>query len=137
VASAASHDMRLALFPRHKNPATVLFINRAAVVVLGLAGLLMMLFAPPFLLSWLGILGTGTLLAALVGPIFVASFWRGNGWGALASMISGFTVSGSMLLWTQAGWVVGPLTGCLVATVFYVVVSLVTGGRFVPSPSTA
>lgn len=137
VASAASHDMRLALFPQHKNPATVLFINRAAVVVLGLTGLLMMLFAPPFLLSWLGILGTGTLLAALVGPIFVASFWRGNGWGALASMISGFTVSGSMLLWTQAGWVVGPLTGCLVATFFYVAVSLVTGGRFVPNPITA
>ena len=96
----------------------------------GLAGLLMMLFAPPFLLSWLGILGTGTLLAALVGPIFVSSFWCGNGWGALASMISGFIVSGGMLLWTQAGWVVGPLVGCLVATVCYVAVSLATGGQY-------
>ena len=130
VASAASHDLRLALFPRHKDAATVLLINRTAVVVFGLAGLLMMLFAPPFLLSWLGILGTGTLLAALVGPIFVSSFWCGNGWGALASMISGFIVSGGMLLWTQAGWVVGPLVGCLVATVCYVAVSLATGGQY-------
>lgn len=130
VASAASHDMRCALFPRHENPATALFINRAAVVVLGLAGLVMMLFAPPFLLSWLGILGTGTLLAALVGPIFVSSFWCGNGWGALAGMISGFVVSGSLLLWSDAGWVVGPLIGCLVSTISYVGVSLLTGGSF-------
>lgn len=129
VASAASHDLRLALFPQHKNASTVLFLNRAAVVLFGLAGLLMMLFAPPFLLSWLGILGTGTLLAALVGPIFVSSFWRGNGWGALTSMVSGFVVSGSLLLWTQVGWVIGPLTGCAVATFCYVAVSLATGGQ--------
>lgn len=133
VASAASHDLRKALFPSHRNAATVLSRNRAAIVVFGLAGLLMMLFAPPFLLSWLGILGTGTLLAALVGPIFVSSFWRGNGWGALAGMITGFLTSGSMLLWTDAGWVVGPLTGCLVSTFSYVVVSSVTGrSREVP-----
>lgn len=130
VASAASHDLRRALFPRHHNPATVLFLNRASVVVFGLAGLLMMLFAPPFLLSWLGILGTGTLLAALVGPIFVSTFWAGNGWGALAGMISGFVVSGSLLLWTDTGWVVGPLVGCLISTIAYVGVSLMTGGPF-------
>lgn len=128
VASAASHDLRRALFPRHHNPATVLFLNRAAVVVFGLAGLLMMLYAPPFLLSWLGILGTGTLLAALVGPIFVSSFWCGNGWGALAGMISGFVTSGSLLLWTGAGWVVGPLVGCLISICCYVAVSLATRG---------
>lgn len=127
VASAASHDLRKALFPSHTNAATVLFLNRVAVVVFGLAGLLMMLFAPPFLLSWLGILGTGTLLAALVGPIFVSALWRGNGWGALAAMVSGFLTSGSMLLWTQAGWVVGPLIGCMVSIAFYVSVSMVTG----------
>ncbi|EKE44848.1 hypothetical protein OCGS_0883 [Oceaniovalibus guishaninsula JLT2003] len=132
VASAASHDLRRALFPRHENAATVLFLNRAAVVVFGALGLVMMLYAPPFLLSWLGILGTGTLLAALVGPVFVASFWCGNGWGALAGMTSGFVVSGAMLLWTNAGWVVGPLTGCLVSSLCYVAVSLAT--RRTPRP---
>lgn len=130
VASAASHDLRRALFPGHENPATVLFLNRAAVVVFGLAGLLMMFYAPPFFLSWLGILGTGTLLATLVGPIFVSSFWRGNGWGALAAMGSGFATSGGMLLWSDAGWVVGPLIGCAVSSLLYIVVSLATSRRF-------
>lgn len=126
VASAASHDLRRALFPAHDNAQTVLFINRAAVVVFGLVGLLMMFYAPPFFLSWLGILGTGTLLAALVGPIFVSAIWRGNAWGALASMAGGFLTSGSLLLWSDAGWVVGPLVGCLVGSIFYVGVSLMT-----------
>lgn len=127
VASAASHDLRRALFPNHRNAAAVLFLNRAAVFFFGVAGLVMMLYAPPFLLSWLGILGTGTLLAALVGPIFVSSFWCGNGWGALAGMISGFVTSGGLLLWSDAGWVVGPLVGCLVSTCCYVGVSILTG----------
>lgn len=126
VASAASHDLRRALFPGHENPKTVLFINRSAVVVFGLLGLLMMIFAPPFLLSWLGILGTGTLLAALVGPIFVSAFWRGNAYGALAGMVSGFCTSGYLLVWGDAGWVMGPLIGCAVSTVLYVAVSIAT-----------
>lgn len=128
VASAASHDLRCALFPDYDNAHTTLFVNRAAVVVLGLVGLLMMFYAPPFFLSWLGILGTGTLLAALVGPVFVSSFWRGNAWGALAAMISGFCTSGYLLIWSDLGWVMGPLIGCLVSSVLYVVVSILTFG---------
>ncbi|WP_146592278.1 sodium:solute symporter family protein [Puniceibacterium confluentis] len=128
VSSAASHDLRLALFPAHENPRTVLFINRAAVAVFGLFGLVMMLYAPPFFLSWLGILGTGTLLAALVGPVFVSAFWRGNSYGALAAMAGGFCTSGYLLVWTDAGWVVGPLVGCVISTALYVGVSLATAG---------
>jgi Na+/pantothenate symporter len=99
------------------------------VVVFGLIGLLMMFYAPPFLLSWLGILGTGTLLAALVGPIFLSAFWRGNAWGALAAMLGGVVTSGGLLLWSDVGWVVGPLIGCLVSTLLYVLVSLTTRAR--------
>ncbi|MCK0151581.1 sodium:solute symporter family protein [Marivita sp. S6314] len=128
VASAASHDLRRALFPGHENAKTVLFINRSAVVVFGLVGLLMMIYAPPFFLSWLGILGTGTLLAALVGPIFVSAVWRGNGYGALAAMVGGFCTSGYLLIWGDAGWVVGPLVGCAVSTALYVGVSILTFG---------
>ncbi|MES0861876.1 sodium:solute symporter family protein [Ruegeria sp. SCPT10] len=128
VASAASHDLRRALFPGHENPTTVLFINRAAVVVFGLVGLAMMIYAPPFFLSWLGILGTGTLLAALVGPIFVSAFWRGNAYGALAAMVGGFCTSGYLLIWSDAGWVVGPLVGCVVSTALYIGVSALTFG---------
>lgn len=128
VSSAASHDLRLALFPTHENPRTVLLINRVAVAAFGLFGLGMMLYTPPFFLSWLGILGTGTLLAALVGPVFVSALWRGNAYGALAAMVGGFCTSGYLLIWTDAGWVVGPLVGCAISTALYVGVSLATVG---------
>lgn len=127
VSSAVSHDLRHALFPNRRfTPSQALFINRSAVAVLGLTGLMMMLYAPPFLLSWLGILGTGTLLAATVAPVFVSLFWCGNAYGALASMATGTVISAGLLLFTGAGWMVGPLVGCIGATAVYVVVSLAT-----------
>ena len=89
----------------------------------------MMLYAPPVMLTWLGILGTGTLLAAMIGPVFISSFWQGNGYGALAAMISGTLTSASFLLATDVGWVEGPLYGCAVSSCFYVLVSQLTFSR--------
>ncbi|QEA38203.1 sodium:solute symporter family protein [Pistricoccus aurantiacus] len=127
VASATSHDLRLALFRNvFKSQNLVLWINRFAVVILGVAALLMMLYAPPFMLSWLGILGTGTLLASFIGPVFISTFWQGSAWGALVAMLVGFFTSGYMMLFADVGWLVGPLTGCAVSSVCYVGVSLVT-----------
>ena len=124
VSSAVSHDLRQALFPhRTFSASATLWINRGAVAVLGVLALVLMLYAPPFLLSWLGILGTGTLLAATVAPVFVSVFWRGNAYGALASMLTGTHTSGGLLLFSGAGWMIGPLAGCAVATVAYVAVS--------------
>lgn len=127
VASATSHDLRLALF-RHafKSAGLVLWINRFAVATLGVVALLMMLYAPPFMLSWLGILGTGTLLASFIGPVFISTFWQGSAWGALVAMVVGFFTSGYMMLFSDVGWLVGPLTGCAVSATCYVVVSLFT-----------
>ncbi|MBY4678370.1 sodium:solute symporter family protein [Marinobacterium arenosum] len=130
VASAASHDLRTALFP-DSNPSAkrLLWINRLWVLGLGVIGLLMMLYTPPFMLSWLGILGTGTLLAAMIGPVFISSFWRGNGYGAIAAMSSGFATSAGFLLMTDVGWVEGPLYGCAVSSCLYVLVSQLTFAR--------
>lgn len=129
VSSAVSHDLRRALMPsRELAPGQALTVNRAAVAVLGVIGLFMMLYAPPFLLSWLGILGTGTLLAATVGPVFVSVYWQGNAWGALAAMVVGTTTSGGLLLATDIGWMLGPLAGCAASTATYVIVSLATFG---------
>jgi sodium/pantothenate symporter len=86
----------------------------------------MMLYAPPFMLSWLGILGTGTLMAAMIGPVFISTFWRGNTYGALAAMLSGFCTSGGLLLFSNLGWVEGPLYGCLVSSTCYVIFSQLT-----------
>lgn len=127
VASATSHDLRLALFKdaQHDSPHALL-VNRVAVVGLGLLGLLMMMYAPPFMLSWLGILGSGTLLAAMIGPVFISTFWRGSVAGALSAMLVGFFTSGGLLMLTDLGWVEGPLIGCLASSFCYVVVSLIT-----------
>jgi len=127
VSSAVSHDLRHALLPHRRfSEAQALLINRSAVAVLGLVGLLMMLYAPPFLLSWLGILGTGTLLAATFAPVFVSLFWRGNAYGAMAAMAVGTITSAGFLLFTEAGWMVGPLVGCVASALIYVLVSIAT-----------
>lgn len=127
VSSAVSHDLRLAFFgSRDVSPQRALLVNRAAVLVLGLTGLLMMVLAPPFLLSFLGILGTGTLFAAMAGPVFVSAFWLGNAYGALLAMVTGFVTSGGLLLYTDIGWVEGPLLGSLVSIIVYMVVSRLT-----------
>lgn len=127
VSSAASHDLRTALFPDSKaSNERILWINRSWVAILGFVGFLMMLFAPPFMLSWLGILGSGTLLAVMIGPVFISSFWQGNAYGALAAMFTGLVTSGSFLLFTDVGWVEGPLYGCLASSVIYVAVSKIT-----------
>ena len=126
VSSAASHDLRLALNPKHSNPKTTLLLNRGSIVLFGIVGLLMVFFAPPTLLSFLGILGTGTLLTTLFGPVFLSAIWSGSTYGALAATVGGFVTSGGMLLSSNAGWVVGPLAGCVVLSVLYVVVSLAT-----------
>ncbi|TDB04724.1 sodium:solute symporter family protein [Halomonas marinisediminis] len=127
VASATSHDLRLALFNNlFHSQRLVLWVNRLAVVALGIVALLMMLYAPPFMLSWLGILGTGTLLASMIGPVFISTFWQGSAWGALVAMLAGFGTSGYMMLFADVGWLIGPLTGCVVSSICYVGVSLVT-----------
>ena len=126
VASSVSHDLRLAIFAeRQPSARRVLGLNRAAVLVLGVLALLMMLYAPPFMLSWLGILGTGTLLASLIGPVFISTFWQGSAWGALAAMLGGFFTSGYMMLFADVGWLIGPLTGCVVSSALYIGVTLV------------
>ncbi|WP_439862004.1 sodium:solute symporter family protein [Pseudomonas sp. MBLB4136] len=130
VASATSHDLRLALNKHAEvDSPRALTVNRIAVVVLGLLGLLMMMYAPPFMLSWLGILGSGTLLAAMIGPVFISTFWQGNVAGALVAMLVGFFTSGGLLLSTDIGWVEGPLIGCLASSVTYVLVSMLTRAR--------
>ena len=129
VASATSHDIRLALFKDAKHDCPrALAINRLAVVGLGLLGLFMMMYAPPFMLSWLGILGSGTLLASMIGPVFISTFWQGTVPGALTAMIVGFLTSGTLMLASDMGWVEGPLIGCLASSVCYFVVSMATRG---------
>lgn len=122
VSSAVSHDLRTALFPRSNlSDKGILTINRLGICVLGGTGLMLMLFAPPFMLSWLGILGLGSLLAAMIGPVFLSTFFPGTAAGAIAAMLIGLVTSGYLLLFTEIGWVEGPLVGCALSSVVYLV----------------
>jgi sodium/pantothenate symporter len=124
VASATSHDLRLALNKDAEHDSLkALKINRLAVMGLGL---LMMVYAPSFTLSWLGILDSGTLLAAMIDPVFISTFWQGNVAGALTAMLVSLFTSGSPLMMTDLGWVEGSLIGAAASSVAYVAVSLLT-----------
>jgi sodium/pantothenate symporter len=127
VSSAVSYDIRQAFFA-HKNinARKARRINRMAVVILGMVGFFMMVYAPPAFINWLSILGTGTLLAAMCGPVFISTFWKGNALGAMVAMLSGFATSAVFLLFAEVGWMVGPLLGALVSSVLYIAVSIIT-----------
>ena len=84
------------------------------------------LYAPPFMLVWLGILGAGTLLASLAAPMLIPIVWQGNSYGALAAILTGFTMTGLLMLYLNVGWVEGPLIGCLLSALAYWLVSLAT-----------
>lgn len=127
LSSAATHDMRVALTKDAPiSAARALRLNRIGVLVIGLAGIFLTYVAPSHYLNFLNILGTGTLQAVLIGPVFIGTFWRGNAYGALASMIGGGLTAGYCLLATDLGWVMGPLLGDIVACTLYVAVSLAT-----------
>ena len=127
MASAVGHDLRKSVLgPREMSGKTKLIINRSSVVVFGILGFIFYMAAPPFFINFLAYLGTGTLQAMLIGPIFVATFWRGNAAGALASMAGGFLSCTLLLFFTDLGWIVAPLVADAIAVFLYVVVSLLT-----------
>jgi sodium/pantothenate symporter len=127
MASAVGHDLRKSVFgARDFSGKSKLVINRLSVVILGLLGFVLYLLSPPFFINFLAYLGTGTLQAMLIGPIFIATFWRGNAVGALASMIGGFLSCTLLLFLTNLGWVVAPLVADAIAIFLYFVVSLLT-----------
>jgi sodium/pantothenate symporter len=126
ISSTVGYDTRKVLYKKPLPEATNLLINR---VVVGLAGLIAILFAiysPPFFLVFLGTLGTGTLKAALFGPVFISIFWKGNRIGAIASMLGGGFVCAWGLLSKKLGWMEAPMVADIVAFVLYIGVSLVT-----------
>ncbi|RJS94921.1 sodium:solute symporter [Salinisphaera sp. Q1T1-3] len=125
VSTALSYDLRAALGRRSGFTTTMTF-NRMMVLAVGMAAFIGMAYMPPVMVLWLGVLGNGTLMAALFGVTLCATFWQGNSAGAFASIAAGFGVSAYLLLGTDLGWVQGPLYGCLASAIGYVGVSLLS-----------
>ncbi len=135
LTTAATHDMRTAMTKGSViSMARALFNNRLGVLIIGLVALLMTYVLPMYFLNFLNILGTGTLQAVLIGPVFVGSFYRGNAYGCIAAMFGGGITAAVLLLTTDLGWVMGPLCGDIVAVVLYIGVSLATKHLYAPIP---
>lgn len=129
LSASVSHDLRSAFMGKVVfTPRVIRLINRSTVIVMGCVGFIAMLSAPPAFLNFISILGTGTLQAAMAGPVFIGTLWRGNAIGAIASMAGGALTAGCLLIFTDMGWIVSPLIGDAVGISLYVAVSKLTAG---------
>ncbi|WCE31415.1 sodium:solute symporter family protein [Vibrio sp. SCSIO 43137] len=124
IAGSVSHDLRQALWPRCRlSDNKLLLLNRSAVWGLGGAGFIGMLYAPPFMLSMLAILGSGTLMATLVAPTLLNRYVEGNIYAALSAMISGFLSGAILFLQFDLGWVEAPIYATLISCGCYYLVA--------------
>ncbi|MCL6415486.1 sodium:solute symporter family protein [Aestuariirhabdus sp. Z084] len=127
ISSAVSHDLRQSLFSKTDLSETwLLRINRSAVWLLGMVGFLGMLYAPPVMLSMLAILGSGTLMAALIAPVLLSHFIKGNIYAALISMLTGFGAATILFLFFELGWMEAPLYASAIACASYALVVWMT-----------
>ena len=128
LSASVMHDMRKAMTKdKPVSSQKALSLNRWGVIGLGVIGILLTYLVPDnIFLNKLNIMGTGTLQAVLIGPVFIGTFWRGNAYGALSSMLGGGIVASYLLIATDIGWVLGPLSGDVVACALYVGVSKAT-----------
>lgn len=126
IAGSLSHDLRQAIWPKSRISETQLLIfNRLAVWGLGLISFIGMLYAPPFMLSMLAILGSGTLMATLVAPMMLSRFIEGNIYAALSSMLIGFGSGSALFLMFDMGWVEAPIYATIISSLSYVVIAKV------------
>jgi len=124
IAGSVSHDLRQALWPKCRlSDNKLLLLNRSAVWGLGGAGFIGMLYAPPFMLSMLAILGSGTLMATLVAPTLLNRYVEGNIYAALSAMISGFLSGAILFLQFDLGWVEAPIYATLISCGCYYLVA--------------
>jgi sodium/proline symporter/sodium/pantothenate symporter len=126
IAGSVSHDLRQAIWPKCRMTETQLLVfNRTAVWVLGMVGFVGMLYAPPFMLSMLAILGSGTLMATLVAPMMLSRYIEGNIYAALFSMLIGFTSGSVLFLMFDMGWVEAPIYTTVISSISYIVIAKV------------
>ncbi|AGH82075.1 hypothetical protein PCNPT3_10685 [Psychromonas sp. CNPT3] len=120
IAGSVSHDLRQAIWPKCKlSQRALLILNQSSVCVLGMVGFVLMLLAPPFMLSMLAILGSGTLMAALVAPTLLAHFIPANIYAALCSILVGVGSACLFFLYFDFGWVIAPIISSILACIVY------------------
>lgn len=128
IASSFSYDLRYVINKGKgmDDTAKAMRYNRIFVAIIGVAAIGANFFTEPKFLVFMGTLGVGTLEAIMFGPMFVTTFWQGNKYGAIASMLVGGISTGYFLLTDTLMWATASVVGELLAAVVYVVVSLAT-----------
>ena len=130
LSTAASHDLRLAVFDnKPRTEAELLKLNRLWVAIVAAIAFISTFFLPEAMLSYLGIFSSGTLMAALSGVLLVTIFYKGSTMAAIASIIIGAVCSSYLLTSGIVGWVEGPLIGSAASAITYLVVSVLVPNR--------
>ncbi len=130
ASSAIVHDTYEKLFGKMRQPRQLVLLSRLAVVVLGLLSVIFAL-TEARVIFWL-VLFAWSGLGASFGPVILAAltFKRTNHYGALAGMITGFSVT---VIWKLSGLsdriIYELVPAFLLALLVTVVVSVCSGGR--------
>ena len=129
LASSLSHDMFVAVANKESKYADTL--NRGAVVVTGILGIVLTFFAPDAMLNRIAYIGTGGLIAMLVGPTLMRTIVDANLLTCFLSMLTGFfcEVYLAFSVYTgDDGWVMAPIMAGLAGCIVYLVVGYLTNG---------
>lgn len=98
-------------------------LNRGAVVVTTILGIVLTFFAPQGMLNRIAYIGTGGLISMLVGPTIIRTFIEGNLLTCLLSMLTGFFGNVYLvLIYGKFGWVEAPIIAGIAGSLVYMIV---------------
>lgn len=126
LASSLSHDMFVSLANKESRYADTL--NRGAVVVTGVMGIVLTFFAPQTMLNHIAYIGTGGLISMLVGPTIMRTIVDANLTTCFLSMLTGFFANVYLVIYGGMGWVESPIVAGIAGSIVYLVVGYVTNG---------
>lgn len=134
LASALSYDMTVSLTNRQENVS--LRMNRIMVGLTTAWGLFLTFVAPAGMLNQIAYIGTGGLIAMLVGPTIMSSLVEGDLRACLGSMSAGLLAQILLVLRFNVGWVEAPILAGLAGSAVYIVLALAAnGGHRKPQPA--
>lgn len=125
-AAALSHDLFVSVAGKDSRYSDIL--NRGAVVIATILGIILTFFAPQGMLNRIAYIGTGGLISMLVGPTIIRTFIDGNLLTCLLSMITGFFANIYLVIYGGLGWVESPIIAGIAGSIVYMIVGYITNG---------
>lgn len=122
LAAAVSYDLYVSVTGR-KDKVT-LKANRIVIALTTLWGIVLTFAAPQGMLNQIAYIGTGGLIAMLVGPTIMITLIEGDLKACIASMATGLIAQVVLVLRLQVGWVEAPILAGFLGCVVYVGMAL-------------